>query len=1154
MRCALILLACLFATTKPTIAQETANSLLWRITGNGLAKPSYLYGTMHMQARKLFNFPDSLYTAISNTDAFALEVNPDSMNNALSELVEAEIAKNRAEKTGKKEKQLKDILTKAELKTLRENMPENSGINPEELTVKQVYLMKDKLVKHKPRKDDMPTFMDAFLYTIARDQGKVISGLEHMEDQVKLLGNTDMGDVDPKKVMEVFNQNESIEDQMIALYVKKDMVALQKMSEMFPEKTEKALLSNRNKIMLRSMDSIMAKYSLFTAVGTLHLPGKMGLISLLREKGYTVEPVTCNTYTNGANYKFKVTEKAWVTMVSEKDGYSIKMPGTPTDIDAYSGTIKMKMYFDLATSKCFATSHIPHSENPAASTADLLDEMASKMVNNAAKLETHAIENSGLTGKEYYFTDKDGNNYRLQLLGSNTDVYLLMAYSKSKDTHSSDPFFESFKTIPKSKSSLKPHFFEDALITVAVPENKPSKSVTYTKDSTQQQIMYTIVDPTIGCYYFVVCNQANAKYNFNNDTLWASGLKESLDGNGMSLTRKKGHLGKYNTEEFITSEFTGHKVAGKLVFCGNRVYKVMTQYPSNEKGQADADSFLASIRIQAAVPEETHYETAHEGAFATDVPEPFVEIKTAAEGDGTKPKQYEYTSWDKTARLTYYITAKELSGYYWKSDDSLMLKNWLLRSLVTSDTAPEYKYYRENGLLCGEARAIKKYTSQVHRIKVVSAGRHRYALDCTYPTYLQYDRNVAAFYDSFKVLKKDAEQLQPSPAKFIAALHSNDSTTFKHASKSLSEVFFSRNDVPLLLKEIASPFRDDSGNYHIVGSHLFNQLKEYPGELSVADLEQLYKNESVSRRGQQQQVLMLLIKLNDSIGAYKKLKELLVSTPPQKGSSYNLGYELRAHLSLAQTLYPELLQLAADSITGSMACDLARALMDSGYLKKEKLEAMLPSLIEKSRQARQYNSPYQARGIMQLLATFKSPLAWDEIKQYQGVNSNYLKYLTVKLLCDNGINPLAVAVDSLAADKYYRLDTYHLLEGKGSAGLFPAQYRTQQYFAESYLANYDEDGAYNSYKPLGVKRATYNGEKQKFYLFELGQYDDSSQHTLGIAGPFSDDNKVTTIGDNDNATGVYSETINTGDLENQLKLYLIKRKIDDMPPQKEIED
>jgi hypothetical protein len=53
-------------------------SLLWEITGNGLHKPSYLFGTMHVSSKMVFNLSDSFYLAIRNADVVALETNPES--------------------------------------------------------------------------------------------------------------------------------------------------------------------------------------------------------------------------------------------------------------------------------------------------------------------------------------------------------------------------------------------------------------------------------------------------------------------------------------------------------------------------------------------------------------------------------------------------------------------------------------------------------------------------------------------------------------------------------------------------------------------------------------------------------------------------------------------------------------------------------------------------------------------------------------------------------------------------------------------------------------------------------------------------------------------------------------------------------------------
>ncbi|TND01571.1 MAG: GumN family protein [Bacteroidetes bacterium] len=56
-------------------AEKKYPSLLWEITGNGLSKPSYLYGTMHISRKVAFHLSDSFYVAIKGVDVVALELN-----------------------------------------------------------------------------------------------------------------------------------------------------------------------------------------------------------------------------------------------------------------------------------------------------------------------------------------------------------------------------------------------------------------------------------------------------------------------------------------------------------------------------------------------------------------------------------------------------------------------------------------------------------------------------------------------------------------------------------------------------------------------------------------------------------------------------------------------------------------------------------------------------------------------------------------------------------------------------------------------------------------------------------------------------------------------------------------------------------------------
>ncbi|HYG17170.1 MAG TPA: TraB/GumN family protein, partial [Bacteroidia bacterium] len=57
--------------------EKKYQSLMWEITGNGLAKPSYLYGTMHVPDKLAFHLGDTFFMGIQNVDMVALEINPE---------------------------------------------------------------------------------------------------------------------------------------------------------------------------------------------------------------------------------------------------------------------------------------------------------------------------------------------------------------------------------------------------------------------------------------------------------------------------------------------------------------------------------------------------------------------------------------------------------------------------------------------------------------------------------------------------------------------------------------------------------------------------------------------------------------------------------------------------------------------------------------------------------------------------------------------------------------------------------------------------------------------------------------------------------------------------------------------------------------------
>ena len=74
----------LLLQAQPAIKDKKYPSLLWEITGNGMKKPSYLIGTMHVSSKLAFHLPDSFYIAIRNAQVVALETNPETWQEDMS--------------------------------------------------------------------------------------------------------------------------------------------------------------------------------------------------------------------------------------------------------------------------------------------------------------------------------------------------------------------------------------------------------------------------------------------------------------------------------------------------------------------------------------------------------------------------------------------------------------------------------------------------------------------------------------------------------------------------------------------------------------------------------------------------------------------------------------------------------------------------------------------------------------------------------------------------------------------------------------------------------------------------------------------------------------------------------------------------------------
>ena len=76
----LITLVLLTIFTLSYCSQEKYNSLFWKIYGNNLNDTSFLYGTMHTQDERVFQFRKGVNDAFNKSTIYAMELNIDSID------------------------------------------------------------------------------------------------------------------------------------------------------------------------------------------------------------------------------------------------------------------------------------------------------------------------------------------------------------------------------------------------------------------------------------------------------------------------------------------------------------------------------------------------------------------------------------------------------------------------------------------------------------------------------------------------------------------------------------------------------------------------------------------------------------------------------------------------------------------------------------------------------------------------------------------------------------------------------------------------------------------------------------------------------------------------------------------------------------------
>ncbi len=335
----LFLLICISSLL--VFSQDSNNNLptkgvFWKISGNGLEKPSYLLGTLHRpEAKAILDTIPEILEVLENVDCLVPEIDTKGINKNLS-TQQADSAINEKFKPWPSDSTYQNLLSKEQYEKLLDVqlMPKDRIEFYVEHYRPISLLNRLKLYsKHSafPKKENYPTdslFMEAliayddsvmvldiYLENIARHKYKKETiPLETPEEQVnaiifgtfKFLRNFSYKDeidllmdyvenhakIDSigKARMDLFIShylNQNLENMDIALYASDSPYILPENKQEFVS----LIIDTRNSLWMEKIPDLIQTKSCFIAVGVGHLKNENGLINQLRKLGYSVERI-----------------------------------------------------------------------------------------------------------------------------------------------------------------------------------------------------------------------------------------------------------------------------------------------------------------------------------------------------------------------------------------------------------------------------------------------------------------------------------------------------------------------------------------------------------------------------------------------------------------------------------------------------------------------------------------------------------------------------------------------------------------------------------------------------------------------------------------------------------------------------------------------
>ena len=264
--------------------------LLWKVTSPETKTTSYIFGTYHLVGSDYMKDHELVRKAYDDASTVVVETVLDS--SAVMVV---------AMKGMMLDHSLKDLVDSADYTLLKTELEAVLGMPIEQLSNFKPIMISTMYSLAKAQEATPESFsyggspIDLYFADEGKKNGKEIIPLETALEQAEILfeGQT----VEEQAVALVENVKAEVEDdlssEVLDAYMAEDLDRLWKLNEDWDDSMGEmtVLLDERNKKWIPKLKPVLDSGNAFIAVGALHLPGKVGVLELLKKEGYKVEPV-----------------------------------------------------------------------------------------------------------------------------------------------------------------------------------------------------------------------------------------------------------------------------------------------------------------------------------------------------------------------------------------------------------------------------------------------------------------------------------------------------------------------------------------------------------------------------------------------------------------------------------------------------------------------------------------------------------------------------------------------------------------------------------------------------------------------------------------------------------------------------------------------